>query len=145
MRPPTRLQRPLPPKRGWLGGKPARPTAEQDQALLVQAAVRGRWAFGSLAAAMVIIVLKASWVMAVPDERLEARGREQFRFAVDLRGRRGALLDRNGRVLASTVNLPALYANPTRLPPAELEACFDLQHHFRHVDLIFARVFGEGA
>jgi adenylosuccinate lyase len=32
-----------------------------------------------------------------------------------------------------------------RLSDAELEAAFDLQHHFRHVDLIFARVFGEGA
>lgn len=31
------------------------------------------------------------------------------------------------------------------LPPAALAACFDLQHHLRHVDAIFARVFGEGA
>jgi cell division protein FtsI (penicillin-binding protein 3) len=69
-----------------------------------------------------VITARAAWVMAVPDERLEARGREQFRFAVELRGRRGALVDRNDRVLASTVNLPALYANPSRLPPAELEA-----------------------
>lgn len=28
------------------------------------------------------------------------------------------------------------------LPPAELEALFDLGYHFRHVDTIFARVFG---
>ncbi len=27
------------------------------------------------------------------------------------------------------------------LPPAELVACFDLEHHLRHVDLIFERVF----
>jgi len=28
---------------------------------------------------------------------------------------------------------------------AELEALFDLGYHFKHVDTIFARVFGEGA
>ena len=28
------------------------------------------------------------------------------------------------------------------LPAAEIEACFDLDHHFRHVDTIFQRVFG---
>jgi adenylosuccinate lyase len=29
-----------------------------------------------------------------------------------------------------------------RLSAAELEACFDLHYHFKHVDTIFARVFG---
>ena len=29
------------------------------------------------------------------------------------------------------------------LSPGEIEACFDLDHHYRHVDTIFARVFGE--
>jgi adenylosuccinate lyase len=28
------------------------------------------------------------------------------------------------------------------LPPAELDAAFDLQRQLRHVDAIFARVFG---
>lgn len=30
----------------------------------------------------------------------------------------------------------------SRIPPAELEAMFDLGYHFKHVDTIFARVFG---
>jgi adenylosuccinate lyase len=30
------------------------------------------------------------------------------------------------------------------LPPAELEKLFDLDYHLKHVDTIFARVFGEG-
>jgi adenylosuccinate lyase len=29
-----------------------------------------------------------------------------------------------------------------RIPPAELEKLFDLDHHLRHVDHIFTRVFG---
>jgi adenylosuccinate lyase len=32
-----------------------------------------------------------------------------------------------------------------RIPPAELEKLFDLQHHLREVDRIFERVFGETA
>jgi adenylosuccinate lyase len=30
------------------------------------------------------------------------------------------------------------------LSPAEIEACFDLGYHFKHVDTIFTRVFGAG-
>jgi adenylosuccinate lyase len=36
-------------------------------------------------------------------------------------------------------------ADVTRaVPPAELETLFDLDYHLKHVDTIFARVFGEG-
>jgi hypothetical protein len=31
------------------------------------------------------------------------------------------------------------------LPPRELEALFDLAYHLKHVDTIFARVFGKGS
>jgi adenylosuccinate lyase len=31
----------------------------------------------------------------------------------------------------------------SRIPPEDLEAMFDLGYHFKHVDTIFARVFGE--
>jgi len=40
---------------------------------------------------------------------------------------------------------PAQSADPVvaeRLEPAEIEACFDLSRHLRHVDTIFTRVFG---
>ena len=30
-----------------------------------------------------------------------------------------------------------------KLKPAEIEANFDLGHHFKHVDTIFKRVFGK--
>ncbi len=44
--------------------------------------------------------------------------------------------------------LTLLKADPdvsARLPEAELDALFDLGHHFRHVDTIFRRVFGHEA
>jgi len=43
--------------------------------------------------------------------------------------------------------LAELKADPqvtAKLKPAELEAMFDLGYHLKHVDTIFARVFGKG-
>jgi cell division protein FtsI (penicillin-binding protein 3) len=70
---------------------------------------------GALGLFLVALALRSTWVMVVPDERLEERGRDQFQSTVEMRGKRGALLDRNGRVLAYTVSLPALYINPARI------------------------------
>lgn len=66
------------------------------------------------------LALRASWVMVVPDERLEERGRDQFQAAEERQGQRGSIHDRNGRLLAMTVTLPALYANPSKLSPEDL-------------------------
>jgi adenylosuccinate lyase len=41
--------------------------------------------------------------------------------------------------------LAELQADPevmARLKPADIEECFDLAYHTKHVDAIFARVFG---
>lgn len=113
------------PKGMWARVAPLRPSGAADIEILAEAGARARWAFAGLATALVLLTLRAGWVMGVPDERLEARGREQFRFAVEMRGRRGSIVDRNGRVLASTVNLPSLYANPSKLAPELLEARLD--------------------
>ncbi len=89
--------------------------AEADAALLKETTFRSHLALGGLAAALFIIAVRSTWLMVVPDERLEERGRDQFQSAVEMRGKRGAILDRHDRVLAYTVSLPALYANPAKL------------------------------
>jgi cell division protein FtsI (penicillin-binding protein 3) len=101
-----------------IGGapRPRRPTpAEVDANMLAETRWRGRIALAGIAAALFAIAIRSSWLMVVPDARLEERGRDQFQSAVEMRGKRGALLDRNDRVLAYTVSLPALYANPAKL------------------------------
>jgi cell division protein FtsI (penicillin-binding protein 3) len=98
-----------------------RPTgAELDAELLTESRVRGRVLLGGIGVALVALFLRASWLMVVPDERLEERGRDQFQAAVEMRGTRGALLDREGRLLAYTVDLPALYANPAKISADQL-------------------------
>lgn len=89
--------------------------AEVDAHLLSEARGRGQLALYGLALFLATIAVRSAWLMIVPDERLEERSRDQFQSAVEMRGKRGALLDRNDRVLAYTVSLPTLYANPARI------------------------------
>lgn len=109
------------PGRSWFD-RPRRVEPHTDAELLAATRVRARVAAWGLCLALVLLCVRAGWVMGVPDERLEERGREQFRASVEVRGRRGSLYDRNGRVLAATTNLPSLYANPAKLTDAEVEA-----------------------
>ncbi len=111
------------PSRGAGGGARKRPSsAELDAAMLAQSSERAGWVRGGIAVVLVVLFARASWLMVVPDERLEERGRTQFQTAVEMRGKRGALLDRNDRLLAYTVSLPALYANPSKILPEQLSA-----------------------
>ena len=106
----------------WGAVAPGRVTPVTDAELLAESRFRARGVFVGIAIVMALLTVRAGWVMGVPDERLERHGREQFRFAVELRGRRGAIVDRQGRVLAATVKLPSLYANPARIAPEAVEA-----------------------
>jgi cell division protein FtsI (penicillin-binding protein 3) len=117
--PPVRRVAPHP---GGLPGRRRPSGAELDAQLLEESRVRGRVVLAGIAFALMSLFLKASWLMVVPDERLEERGRDQFQAAVEVHGKRGALLDREGRLLAYTVSLPALYANPSQVTPEQLAA-----------------------
>ncbi len=114
MKKPTTIRYRQPPHGG--APRPRRPSpAEVDAQMLAESSTRGLWVLGGIGLALCAIALRSSWLMVMPDERLEARGRDQFQSAVEMKGKRGALLDRNDRVLAYTVSLPALYANPAKL------------------------------
>lgn len=89
--------------------------AEADAYLLNEVRSRGQFALAGIALFLAAIAIRSAWLMVVPDERLEERSRDQFQSTVEMRGKRGALLDRNDRVLAYTVSLPALYVNPAKL------------------------------
>jgi cell division protein FtsI (penicillin-binding protein 3) len=89
--------------------------AEADAHILNEARARGKFVRGCIVAFLALIALRSAWLMVVPDERLEERSRDQFQTTVEVRGKRGALLDRNDRVLAYTVSLPTLYVNPAKL------------------------------
>jgi cell division protein FtsI (penicillin-binding protein 3) len=90
----------------------SRATEAQDQALLRDGHRRLVWASAILAGCMGLLMIRAAWIMGRPHAEIESRIRNLFTVATERRGARGDLLDRNGRVLATTVKLPSLYANP---------------------------------
>ena len=83
--------------------------------------------------------------MAIIDSMVAAR-QEQVAASIWESHRRislivsfGSLLVRIGQWMKNDPEVTKLISGP------ELQACFDLEYHLKHVDTIFARVFGAGA
>ncbi len=81
---------------------------------------QGRFRFASLSMLFLLLclVVRAGWVMLLPDAALEEATRSQYEVAEEHRGTRGDIIDRNGRVLATTVKLSSLYVNPRAIQEA---------------------------
>ena len=58
------------------------------------------------------LVGRAAWLQVLPNQRLSALERRQFQTVVELRSRRGDVVDRNGHELAASVAAYSLYADP---------------------------------
>ena len=100
-------------------GEPPRLAADADAHALRVSHARSLAALGLVGAFAAVLAVRATWLMAVPDPRLEQRA-DQFQGAREDHGPRGAMYDRQGRLLAYTVNLPALYVNPSTLKSEDL-------------------------
>lgn len=78
--------------------------------------------FGAMVLVGYVVLLgQASSLMLLPDERLESQARGQFEAAIEVRGRRGEIRDRNGVILGTTVDLRSLRVDPSELSPAGVE------------------------
>lgn len=99
--------------------------AERDAVVRPRASKRVGAVFALLGVAFLALSSRAAALMLLPDPRLEEKARIQFEESVQIEGRRGDILDRNGAVLATTVELKELHADPSRLSegdPAALAA-----------------------
>ncbi len=61
------------------------------------------------------LAARATTLMLLPDDRLEGKARVQFEAAIEVQGRRGDILDRHGVILATSVDLHDLHADPSKL------------------------------
>lgn len=86
-----------------------------------RAVTRMRLVGGLLALSFVALSAQASTLMLLPDSRLEEKARIQFEESVQIEGRRGDILDRNGNLMATTVELKSLHADPKRLEAGDAE------------------------
>ncbi len=85
----------------------------RDRSLLVSALVF--MAYG-------VLVLRAIPLMLLPDARLQEKAAVQFQKAVEVETPRGDILSRDGGLLATSVEMPSLFADPSRLPPGGVDA-----------------------
>jgi len=75
-----------------------------------------------VAVAFVILGLRAAPLMLLEDDRLEQRAALQFQQAVTVRAPRGDILARDGTILATTVSMPSVHADPSVIPPEQIPA-----------------------
>lgn len=64
---------------------------------------------------------QAARIMLTPDAQLENKARVQFEQAIEVRGRRGDILARDGSLLATTAELYAVHLDPSRIGAAAPE------------------------
>jgi cell division protein FtsI (penicillin-binding protein 3) len=101
--------------RGWLPAT-RKDSAEAEQRQLAEGRIRADWVGRGLLTLFAALAGRAGWVMLVPDPNLEMLAQRQFEVPEEHHGDRGDITDRHGRVLATTVRLPTLYADPLNMP-----------------------------
>lgn len=65
-----------------------------------------------------ILAVRAAPLMLLEDDRLQERAALQFQQAVTVRAPRGDILARDGSLLATTVPMPSVHADPSVIDPA---------------------------
>ncbi|MCK6503315.1 transpeptidase family protein [Myxococcota bacterium] len=88
---------------------------ESDGALRARSTARVLFVGAMILAGYGVLFGKAGALMLLPDERLESQASGQFEATIEVRGRRGEVRDRNGAILATTVDLRELHVDPGEL------------------------------
>ena len=68
-----------------------------------------------------VLGVRAGFLMLMEDERLQEKAARQFQQRVTVEAPRGEIFARDGEILATTVEMPALHADPSRLDPASVD------------------------
>ncbi|MEC8424975.1 MAG: hypothetical protein VX000_14425, partial [Myxococcota bacterium] len=112
----------VPSHSDWRRFLPDRAAApERDGSVRSRAAIRLATVGLFVAVGYGVLSARAAWLMLLPDERLERKAQVQFESSVRVMGRRGDLLDRDGRILATTVKLQELHADPSGLDDSQIQ------------------------
>ncbi|MBI3325033.1 MAG: penicillin-binding protein 2 [Candidatus Omnitrophica bacterium] len=75
-----------------------------------------------LMAALGVIWLRCGWLQGVQAGRLARMAKAQHETARGLLAERGTIYDRHGRVLAMSVGIPSVFANPRQMPAKQRAA-----------------------
>lgn len=82
-------------------------------------AQRTRVVVGGFALALAAVALRAGALQLLPNEKLERLSRQQSEREVEIPASRGDVLDRHGKLLAGSVDVFSIYADPRDIDPNE--------------------------
>ena len=99
----------------------AEPPPEEPEVIMERALWRLAGLRGLVMFALALMGVRAGMLTLVPDERLQAKAAVQFRESVTVQGVRGEILARNGGLLATTVDMPSLHADPSRVDAEDVD------------------------
>jgi len=85
---------------------------------------RSQFIVAVIAAGFLGLVARAAYVQVIDNAFFKRQGAVRFVRTLDLPANRGRILDRNGNILASSVPVPSIWANPEDMErdPAKLKA-----------------------
>jgi cell division protein FtsI (penicillin-binding protein 3) len=85
---------------------------------------RSQFIVAVIAAGFLGLVARAAYVQVIDNAFFKRQGTVRFVRTLDLPANRGRILDRNGNILASSVPVPSIWANPEDIErdPAKLKA-----------------------
>jgi len=98
-----------------------------DTNLRTDSITRLKFGGGFLALGLGVLVARAGYLMLWPNPMLEKVTKQQYENTETIRGRRGDIVDRDGRIIATTVTLHKVILSPIHIPT-------------EHVDLVSAVV-----
>ncbi len=105
--------------RSWLVSMLASPNPKRqsDSVVRHRAVKRSIWVGLIIGGCYILLIGQAGRIMLTEDSQLQNKARDQFEQSVEIQGRRGDILDRNDSLLATTAELFAIHADPSKLTP----------------------------
>lgn len=88
---------------------------EPDGVVRSRTASRARFMGGVVTLCMLTLLVKSSSLMMFPDPQLQSKANTQFNTALEIHGRRGDIKSADGALLATSVEVQSLHADPSKL------------------------------
>lgn len=133
--PPGRLPTGRPPMRER---GPVRPPPVDPVLLMERARSRSQMALLVVALTYGVLMLRGAQLMMVPEERLGVRAASQYQTFVTVEAPRGEIRAVDGSILATTVRMPELHADPSVIPPEDVEGVVNtLLEEFENLDPVW--------
>ena len=105
-----------------------------DSNLRQNAHTRLKIGAGLLALGLCALVARAGYLMLWPNKMLEEATLTQYQDVEMIRGRRGDIVDRNGRLLATSVALQDVVLSPIHIPLEHLDLVVEVLTKHLHLD-----------